>query len=470
MSRAADAVPGTASENATRTESGNVTEQAVGSVPAPGTAPDTAPEPVIDQDVVIAADDTDVTEDDSSDRASSRAASTSSVAASILDYRLENGRTYHAYKDGKYSLPNDERENDRLDLQHHLFLLTFNDRLGNAPPNDPHATVGRVLDVGAGTGIWAIDFADEHPESEVLGFDLSANFPEYTPPNVRFEVDDLDEPWIYSQPFDYIHSQMMNGSISDWDVHAKKSFDNLSPGGWVEMNECNIKPECDDGTLKEDSMLLRTVQLVQEVSVKRGRPAMDMKGLKNVLLNAGFVEVRLMQYKWPTNDWPKEQRYKEIGNWSHENAVSGWEGLCMAVLTRGLGWTPTEVIVAMAQCRKELKDRTIHAYYPLYSVYGRKPTEAELAEKSYCPWENTVTLNLARWCLHLVDDLAGGDRSVRNRTAGLIASCCDVAIAGVLFLCDVGSVVYSAKSRKRSFGSPLKKAGTLLAACSSLYL
>lgn len=30
-----------------------------------------------------------------------------------------------------------------------------------------------VIDIGTGTGIWAIDFADEHPESEVIGTDLS---------------------------------------------------------------------------------------------------------------------------------------------------------------------------------------------------------------------------------------------------------------------------------------------------------
>ncbi|KAL6405764.1 methyltransferase domain-containing protein [Ilyonectria robusta] len=46
--------------------------------------------------------------------------STSSIRSSIIKYREENGRTYHAYKDGKYLSPNDEQENDRLDLQHHL--------------------------------------------------------------------------------------------------------------------------------------------------------------------------------------------------------------------------------------------------------------------------------------------------------------------------------------------------------------
>lgn len=52
------------------------------------------------------------------------------------------------------------------DLQHNLFLLTFDNKLGLSPPNLPEFKTGRVLDLGTGTGIWAIDYADEHPETE----------------------------------------------------------------------------------------------------------------------------------------------------------------------------------------------------------------------------------------------------------------------------------------------------------------
>lgn len=34
---------------------------------------------------------------------------------------------------------------------------------------DSNVKVGRVLDVGTGTGIWAMEFGEEHPESEVRG-------------------------------------------------------------------------------------------------------------------------------------------------------------------------------------------------------------------------------------------------------------------------------------------------------------
>ena len=44
------------------------------------------------------------------------------------------------------------------DLQHHLFTLSLDGALGLAPPNSKESKLNRVLDVGTGTGIWAIDF------------------------------------------------------------------------------------------------------------------------------------------------------------------------------------------------------------------------------------------------------------------------------------------------------------------------
>ncbi|KAI8312760.1 Secondary metabolism regulator LAE1 [Colletotrichum sp. SAR11_240] len=339
-----------------------------------------ATETVPDHEVVVAADEAEeelVVDDAASDRAPSAASSSTSLKGSVLDYRIENGRTYHAYKDGKYNLPNDETENDRLDLQHNLFLLTFDDKLGNAPPNDKDAKVGRVLDVGTGTGIWCVDFGDEHPEAEILGVDLSATFPEFTPPNVRFEVDDIEEPWTYSRKFDYIHSRMMNGCINDWEVYAKKCYNNLNPGGWVEFIETPLKPQSDDGTLPEDSQVLKIAELIQEASEKGGHPTLPVENFKDLLSRAGFADIKVLKYKWPTNTWPKDQLYKEIGAWSHENIVSGWDALSLAILTRAHGWTREEVVVSNALCRKEFKDKSIHAYWPMYSIYGRKPEKAD---------------------------------------------------------------------------------------------
>lgn len=53
-----------------------------------------------------------------------------------------------------YLLPNDEAENDRLDMLHEMCLTMLWRRLYLAPITKPQ----RVIDLGTGTGLWAIDF------------------------------------------------------------------------------------------------------------------------------------------------------------------------------------------------------------------------------------------------------------------------------------------------------------------------
>ncbi|KAF9871155.1 hypothetical protein CkaCkLH20_11324 [Colletotrichum karsti] len=295
----------------------------------------------------------------------SLASSSTSLRSSLRDYREENGRTYHVYKDGKYNLPNDAREKDRLDLVHQTWLLTLDDRLGVAPPCKENSTVGRVLDVGTGTGIWAMNFGDEHPESEVYGNDLSAIMPGHVPPNVKFEVDDIEEEWTWSRPFEYIHSRLMTSSISDWPLYLRRCFDNLEPGGYLELQEMDLFPKSDDGTLKPESDFLKWANLLYESSVKFGRPYVQMSTIRNYMVEAGFEDVKMDVYKWPSNSWPRDTKFKELGIWNNEQVLEGLEGFTMAPLTRALEWTPAEVNVLLMNVRKDVNNRAIHAYWPI---------------------------------------------------------------------------------------------------------
>ncbi|KAJ3549980.1 hypothetical protein NM208_g233 [Fusarium decemcellulare] len=325
----------------------------------------------IDADPIIAPDEN--IDDGDSSLGEEAVSSTESLRSSILDFRHENGRTYHRYKEGKYNLPNDNEENERLDLQHNLCLLTFDNKLGLSPPNLPDSKVKRALDLGTGTGIWAIDFGDEHPEADVVGVDLSPIQPGMVPPNVQFMVDDIDEEWTYSEPFDYIHSRMMNFSIQDWPIYLRKIYDNLTPGGYVELQEVDVIMGCDDGTLTEDTTLFKWCGLLDEVAVKLGRKFARTSTFKDTLAKAGFVDIVETRFKWPTNRWPKDPKYKELGAWNNENSNILLEALTLAPFTRGLGWSREEVEIFLVNLRKDFNDPKIHAYWPICSVYARKP-------------------------------------------------------------------------------------------------
>ncbi|RDW84508.1 S-adenosyl-L-methionine-dependent methyltransferase-4 [Coleophoma cylindrospora] len=298
--------------------------------------------------------------------------STASIASSILKHRQENGRTYHAYKDGKYILPNDDFEQDRLDLQHHLWGLTLQNKLHLAPVGRD-AQVQRVLDAGTGTGIWAIDFADENPAAHVIGIDLSPIQPSFVPPNVEFQIDDLEERWTFSDKFDFIFARMLNGSLADWPKFFQQSWENLNPGGYVEVADSIFPAQCDDGTLPADSALAKWGTSFTQAMGQFGRPIDSAKLYKQQLEDAGFVNVVQVDFKWPLNRWPKDPKFKELGMWTNENFTGSLSGISMAICTRMLGMTKEETEAFLVDVRKDMMNTNMHAYFPIAIVYGQKP-------------------------------------------------------------------------------------------------
>ncbi|MCJ1368523.1 hypothetical protein MMC16_007667 [Acarospora aff. strigata] len=310
---------------------------------------------------------------------------TTSLSSAITDYKFENGRRYHAYQEGKYIYPNDDKESDRLDIVHKMFEVRLGGKLHKAPLGK---SLQRVLDIGTGTGIWAIDMGDKYPSADVrglisylgdsiyvsiLGNDLSAIQPRWVPPNVRFEVDDVEADWTYGEKFDYIHARCMAPSIRDWPKLIRQCYEALTPGGWVEIQDIDIAWTSPDGSLKEDSSMLKASRLFIEGTRNNGMEPCPGPKLEGWVKDAGFTEVVHEKLAMPIGPWAKDKALKEVGAWNYLQYVEGLEAFMMALYTRMLGWTPDEVDLFLAQVRAEAKDPKIHSMYYVHVVYGKKP-------------------------------------------------------------------------------------------------
>lgn len=93
--------------------------------------------------------------------------------------------------------------------------------------------------------------AEKHPESEVLGTDLSPIQPDYVPPNCHFEVDDAEDEWVYSYKFDYVHGRYICPFLADIPKLLGMIYDNLNPGGYVEIMETLMLMKAIDDSLKD---------------------------------------------------------------------------------------------------------------------------------------------------------------------------------------------------------------------------
>ncbi|KAF6796375.1 methyltransferase [Colletotrichum sojae] len=128
---------------------------------------------------------------------------TASLASSAVDYPIEYGRRYHAFRPGFAILTPTQEEMDRLDLTHALTVRAIENRLFLAPIEKEK--IHEILDVGTETGICKspcqnvgdfVKLASKVNSKWVIGNDLSAIQPEWVPPNVKFEIDDVESPWL----------------------------------------------------------------------------------------------------------------------------------------------------------------------------------------------------------------------------------------------------------------------------------
>ncbi|KAK3385223.1 S-adenosyl-L-methionine-dependent methyltransferase [Podospora didyma] len=337
---------------------------------APEPTPSAVPGPAAAQNTAIEADPHNELEEGDDDVSEYGASDTSSLGSSIYKYRVENGRTYQ--RDGTYFMPSDPHEKARLDLQHNLCILMQDNRLYISPAGK-NKPLGRVLDAGCGTGIWAIDFADEHPETTIIGVDQDAALPTYVPPNVEFLVDDLEAEWTYGRPFDFIYMRMLCGSIKDWPKLFNQAFTHLTPGGYIEVLDPINPMQSDDGTLPDDCAVIRWNRLLLDASTQLGSPLDSARLYKTQLAEAGFVGIVQTEYKWPMNSWPREKKYKDLGAWTYENITAGLQALSLMLFTHVLGWTPNAVEALLVEVRKDMKNRNIHSYWPVYTIYAQKP-------------------------------------------------------------------------------------------------
>ncbi|KAL2198336.1 S-adenosyl-L-methionine-dependent methyltransferase [Corynascus similis CBS 632.67] len=295
---------------------------------------------------------------------------TASITSSILNYPVENGRRYHAFRAGAYCLPNDELEQDRLDLSHALMTLGIGDKLFLAPIDTEK--MQRILDIGTGTGIWSMSMGDEYPHATVLGNDLSAIQPPWVPPNVKFEIDDVECPWVYEAPFDFIFCRYMAAAILDWPALVQNVYNNLNPGGWAEFEDFDLQYYSEDGSLKEDSKILFWINTLLEAARKIGREPCPGPKLEGWVKDAGFTNVTHHRFRFPIGTWPKDPKMKQVGMYNISQVMTGLEGFSLRLYCDVLGWKKDEVLVLLAQVRSELKDPKIHAQFDFHVVYGQK--------------------------------------------------------------------------------------------------
>ncbi|MCJ1363564.1 hypothetical protein MMC16_002671 [Acarospora aff. strigata] len=325
----------------------------------------------------------------------SAASDTTSLASSLFDYTYENGRRYQPHREEGYLLPNDEKEQDRLDMTHHVFKLTLGGDLCVTKLDHPQ----RILDVGTGTGIWAIEMGETYPSAEVIGTDLDPIQPLWVHPNVRFEVEDASTPWTFPKDhFDFIHIRTLGGSIRDFPALLKRCYKHLKPGGKVEIAEGRTRFFCNDDTFPDTCYTSRWLSEFLGAAEKFGIIFDPIPQVPGWLAESSFVDIEEHPRVVPLGPWPKDKHLKEIGRYFRCQFMEGALEAYSLKLLCSNNWTNEEVQVLLAHVRNEVKSNKMHIYTYCTYVTGTKPKQVVTGADDYpvsSPAQNSTSTNPA---------------------------------------------------------------------------
>jgi ubiquinone/menaquinone biosynthesis C-methylase UbiE len=277
-----------------------------------------------------------------------------SIYSIVHRFEYRHGRRYHGLNAGAYNFPNDELEQTRLDLVSYVVGRLIGDRL--TVSELPSTPASAILDIGTGTGIWAIQAADAHPDASVIGVDLSPIQPAWVPPNVRFVVDDVELDWP-DDTYDFIHCRYMAASIRDWPTLIRRIFQHLRPGGRLELSESVNQVRVWPAGVQHDPVasgaacpplpaghpLARMFAGLAEACERTGRTLNPAPSFTRWTRDAGFQSIREYKFALPVGSWHPDPRMNEMGSLMELSITEGCDAFTADLFTNVLGWSTEDV-------------------------------------------------------------------------------------------------------------------------------
>ncbi|KAI0126317.1 S-adenosyl-L-methionine-dependent methyltransferase [Xylariales sp. AK1849] len=295
-----------------------------------------------------------------------------SISPSVLRHSYENGRRYHKFRYGTYPIPNDDTEQARDEMKHAATLELTRGILCFAPiGNFPQ----RIIDLGTGTGAWAIEIADKYPSAQVIGLDLSPIQENWVPPNLRFIIEDIHDPWLHGDNFDLVHLRHVSLFLKNFESVVVKSFQHLRPGGWIECQEFGGIAKCDDGTMREGTPFARFMDKIEEAfSQSYGFQWRVANVMDDILIRNGFVNIGCKKFKAPIGRWPKNKKLRLVGEYMREITLDLIDAIAAKPLREIMPLKDIEELLTMA--KGEIGDHSSHCYIDYFFWYAQKPANA----------------------------------------------------------------------------------------------
>ncbi|KAF8274911.1 S-adenosyl-L-methionine-dependent methyltransferase [Lactarius quietus] len=299
-------------------------------------------------------------------------------------YRLVGGRRCNSLNKS-YVMPADEDELRRFELFHRMIRFVFGNKIYVGPVEkvlSPDRDTGgeklRVLDMGTGGGLWAVDMADEFPHVEVTGVDLAPLQPRMVPTNCTFELCDLEARCLPypSNSYDVVHARNMHSGIHDYPHFLHELTRILRPGGVLILIEFDLRPIADGkfASAHAKSGIPGWCALAEEIQRALTLSGVDVtvpRRMGKLVHDLGWYDQVFQQHAdIPVGFWPKDPTLLTVGQlaWMESDLLI----LAVRPLLLSSGLSEKEVKMLTEAAQRDLYFPLVHIENRLHVVHAIK--------------------------------------------------------------------------------------------------
>ncbi len=260
-------------------------------------------------------------------------------------------------------LPKDEQEVSRLDFQHHVLRYTMRGTYA-APIRQPSS----ILDVGCGTGRWAMEIASLFPTANVIGLDVvspASRFPGMTeslPETYLFVSGNVLEGMPFSDAsFDFVHMRLLFTAIpaAQWARVVGELARTTRIGGWVELVE--------GGLTQNGGPALNAINSwISQIAARRGIDLAFGAQIGVMLQRAGLENVVFRDMYLPVGHYGGR-----AGQMTAADTFALIEALRPIVIAQGVA-SPQTFDRALETARLEVDLPGTQCVRPFYVAYGTR--------------------------------------------------------------------------------------------------
>lgn len=261
-----------------------------------------------------------------------------------------------------YLLPKDALEDQRLNYQHHVLYKTIsNHYLAPLMPECPQI----ILDVGSGTGIWAVEMSNVFPQAQIIGVDVAlTSLPRPLPTSCLFALGNVLQglPFPDGQ-FTFTHQRLLVAAIPalHWPRAVHELVRVTRPGGWIELLEIG------DTIQNAGPATKRLLSWMTGISSVLGFEMDILHHLGDLLKQAGCQDIESQDIPVPLGNWAGV-----TGQMMRTDVLYGYTAIKDSYCPRSN--TPPEVFDSMVQAAVEEWEQN-HCSYVFHAAYGRRASQ-----------------------------------------------------------------------------------------------